>query len=236
MYSSVSNATWTADANLLGTMINTQGYDTVVNAIIAASPIIYDSPNYYDGSYNNYDGDNGRPFSGQYALSASDFTRPSLSRNQGRTSWFGAKAFINYLNSINYAGSNQWAFPSQLALPTASASGNPEVGQFGELFYNELGGVHNAFIPDTSTFSNEKTRGYWQATEYPFAALSTPAYAYSYAFNTATGDNGIETKPTQMYVWAVTPGNLTAVPVPGALWLFGTGLFGLFGLKRQRHA
>lgn len=228
VYSSVSDVTWTGNANLLGTMINSQGFDTVVNAIIAASPIIYDKPNYYDGSYNNYDGDNGRLFSGQYTVSASDFTRPNFARRQGQANWFGAKAFINYLNSINYAGSNQWA------LPTASVNINPAVGQFGELYYNELGGSAGSSIPDTSNFSNEQSSVYWLSNELMLSALG--GYDSAYAYSTSDGSKGYNEKRSGRYIWAITPGNLTAVPLPGAFWLFSGGLLGLFGLKRQRRA
>jgi hypothetical protein len=37
----------------------------------------------------------------------------------------------------------------------------------------------------------------------------------------------------QFYAWAVRPGDVSAVPVPGAVWLFGSGLMGLLGLRRR---
>ena len=40
VYSSVSNLTWTGDANLLGTLMASQGHNAVVNAIIGASPTV----------------------------------------------------------------------------------------------------------------------------------------------------------------------------------------------------
>lgn len=53
VYSSVSDVTWTKDANLLGSMIASRGFDTVVNEIIAASPIITNTPNGYS-SYTHF--------------------------------------------------------------------------------------------------------------------------------------------------------------------------------------
>lgn len=50
VYSSVSNITWTGDANLLGTLMSSRDYFNVVNAIIAASPTVTDIPNGYDGN------------------------------------------------------------------------------------------------------------------------------------------------------------------------------------------
>lgn len=78
VYSSINNVTWMADANLLGTMISDQGYNNVVNAIIAASPTIHDTPNYYDGAKNNADGANYRSYSGVYTISFGDFNSYEL--------------------------------------------------------------------------------------------------------------------------------------------------------------
>jgi len=91
VYSSVSNLTWTQDANLLGTMMNDQGYSTVVNATINASPVVSDIPNSLNPS-------------GLYTVTAADFS--SNVSEYGHANWWGASAFINYLNSTNYAGSD----------------------------------------------------------------------------------------------------------------------------------
>ena len=143
VYSSVSDITWTADANLLGTMIQTQGYNAVVNAIIAANPIINDTPNYWDTPSD----------SGYHNVTSADFDTTDL----GRVNWFGVKAFTGYLNSINYAGSNQWALPSAGANPQWGH--NQTDGQFGQLFYNELGGIAGSAMPDTANFTNVEDDG-----------------------------------------------------------------------------
>ncbi len=221
VYSSVSNITWTGDANLLGTMIQNQGYDTVVNAIIAASPTITDTPNYLDGSYGNHDGDNGRPYSGVYSLSSGDFSNT----NPGLTSWFGAQAFTSYLNSINYASSSQWALPTAGANPQYGP--NQTDGQFGQLFYTELGGTAFNAIPDTANFTNEQAYAYWSGTEY------APDPSFAWGFGTYGGYQHYDYKYGQLYAWAVSPGNVAAVPVPAAVWLFGSGLMGLVGWRRR---
>lgn len=82
VYSSVSDVTWTKDANLLSTWIGTSsdndsnGTLDIIDAIIAASPTISNTPNFYDG------------YTGTYSLSSSDFS------SDGKVSWFGAMALL----------------------------------------------------------------------------------------------------------------------------------------------
>ena len=38
------------------------------------------------------------------------------------------------------------------------------------------------------------------------------------------------------YAWAVQSGDISAVPVPAAVWLFGSGLIGLAGFDRRKKA
>ncbi|PPD33647.1 MAG: PEP-CTERM sorting domain-containing protein [Methylomonas sp.] len=221
VYSSVSNITWTADANLLGTMISNQGFNSVVNAIIAASPVIYDTPNFYDGSYNNY-----ASYSGQYSLSVNDFN------SIGQTNWFGAQGFVGYLNSIHYGGSSLWVLPSAGANLLDDYNNYGQLyyygGQFGELYYYELGGTTSGNIPNTTTFSNERVYAYWLATEY------TPNPFHAWNFDTYNGNQNDVSKVTQFFAWAVSPGRVAAVPLPSAAWLFGSGLIGFMGASLKR--
>ncbi|HHJ36602.1 MAG TPA: VPLPA-CTERM sorting domain-containing protein [Gammaproteobacteria bacterium] len=41
-----------------------------------------------------------------------------------------------------------------------------------------------------------------------------------------------------LYAWAVQSGNVgtAVVPIPAAVWLFGSGLIGLIGLTRRKKA
>ncbi len=218
VYSSISDVTWTGDANLLGTMIQAQGYDTVVNAIIAASPIIYNTANGYDTP----------SYSGYYNVTSADFDTTDL----GLVSWFGAKAFTGYLNSINYAGSNQWALPSAGANPQVA---NQTDGQFGQLYYNELNAGIDGILHDgsfqnsgnTGPFINAQTYVYWLGTEH------APYPDGAWFFGTNGGYQGDGHKSNQSYAWAISPGNVAAVPVPAAAWLFGSGLISLIGWRRR---
>jgi hypothetical protein len=219
VYDNVTNITWTGDANLLGTLEASFGYNSVVNAIIAASPVINDSANFYDTPSN----------SGHHNVTSSDFSSSQL----GRSSWYGAQAFTRYLNSINYAGSNLWTLPS--------AGTNPQFGynqtstQFGELFYNELGGTGSHNIPNTSNFINEKAWAYWLGSEW---ASSTNS---AWNFDTYYGGQTANLKNYPYYSWAISPSTIsgftpTAVPMPATVWLFGSALLGFVSLKRRGQA
>lgn len=217
VYSSVSNLTWTGDANLLGTMMADEGHYNLVNAIIAASPVITDTPNNLDTP----------AVSGQYEITEFDFND---FYNSGTTTWWGAKAFVNYLNSINYAGSNQWVLPSAGVNPISQVGYNPTGTQFGQLFYNEMGANAGDLFPDTNNFINEQNSGYWLNSEYTQEPIN------GWRFETGGGAQSYGDKSARAYAWAVTSGTITAVPVPAALWLFGTGLLGMLGFKRRKQA
>lgn len=224
VYSSVSDVTWTKDANLLGTFFATQGFSTVVNNILAVSPTISNTPNGYSPT-------------GTYTLNSFDF------RSNGLVSWFGAMAFINYLNSINYGGSTQWRLPT-IAIQTRDFDYNP-VGngsiagdEYSELYYQELGskgyrGANGNVQPDygiknTATFDNEQSNSYWSGTESVFNANR------AWEFNNEYGYQGPGERNLHLYAWAVSPGQISAVPAPPAAWLFGSGLLGVAGFARRK--
>jgi hypothetical protein len=222
VYSSVSDVTWTQDANLFKTLYDAN--NTLVNQIASVTP-----------SYND-------PVWGEQTIDAGDFNTAN-----GRMTWWGAKAFVNYLNSVNYAGSKLWALPGAGANPYWDQwDYNQTGGQFGQLYYDELNklafpgtngqdyGILGDRSYDTSgtagPFSNARTSGYWGTDEFPVF----PGDAW--IFNTAYGYQTDILKDSQAYAWVVSRGQVSAVPVPGAVWLMGSGLLGLLNLKRRGHA
>lgn len=76
-------------------------------------------------------------------------------------------------------------------------------------------------------FSNVQF-GYWSGT----AFAPNPASAWYLNFN---GGGLFEfSKSNNIFAWAVRSGDVSAVPVPAAVWLFGSGLMGLIGIARRK--
>jgi hypothetical protein len=202
VYSSVSNVTWTQDANLFKTLYDAD--NTLVSQIAAVTPTYNDS------------------YWGLQTIDASDFNT-----SDGQMTWLGGLAFASYLNSISYGGSNQWRLPTSNGIFGYDGTAGNELGQ---LFYSELGGTAGNSIPNTATFNNEQAAVYWSGTEY------APPPLYAWYFLTSGGTQHLSAKLYHYYAWAVSPGQVPAVPVPGAVWLMGSGLLGLLSLKRRGHA
>lgn len=232
VYSSVSSVTWTKDANLFKTMVEERGFEALVDDIVTVTPSISNTPNYLSPD-------------GNYVLSIFDFNGGDISNISGVSTWFGALAFVNYLNHINYAGSNQWQLPvgtsstwSNLirfgAPPFGPPVGNGSIAgdELAELFYLELGGQEQAPLPDTGFFEQEQINAYyWYANESDF---SVPSTAWTFWF--ASGSQHQSEKGEQYFyhAWAITPGLISPIPEPDKLALLYCGLACLIAVARRR--
>ncbi len=70
---------------------------------------------------------------------------------------------------------------------------------------------------------------YWSGTVY----APNTNYAWRFDFDDGAQDVLIKSY-NNGYAWAVRPGDVAAVPVPAAVWLFGSGLAGLIGFARRK--
>jgi hypothetical protein len=152
VYSSETNVTWTQDGNILGDMISAEGVNAVFNAIDAVTPTI--SLDYTSSGQSTY------------TLTESDFN--GFWGDDGRTTWYGAYAFINYLNSISYAGTNQWTLPNAVnsVFENPAQVGYTRAGDMGQLYYDEVGasagsGFYSGNSQLTGEFSNVQSGQYW---------------------------------------------------------------------------
>jgi hypothetical protein len=222
VYDTTNNVTWTSDANLMATQAASYsgGSAAFVSAVIADSGgVIHDTPSYYDPS-------------GTYTLSATDFN-PS----NGTMTWWGAQAWVHYLDVTNYGGSNRWVLPTTVDSNASAGYPNGAAGnaaqsssQLAQLFYGGLGQVAGASITTThngsySLFSNVQDYGYWSGTEYS----AGPYDAWT------LGPTGYQIDITKnLYGSALAV--QAPVPLPAAAWLLLAGLGGIGSFARKKHA
>lgn len=211
--------TWLADANTFYTQ--SQSNPNLVNAIIAANHgVINDTPNSLDTPANG----------GHYNLSTSDFKTST-----GEMNWWGAQAWVYYLNDINYKGYSDWRLPApNLAHGNNNGSTNDGNGsELGSLFrnggelWNSDGTQNNA---NWNLFTNMTENRYWLGAEY----APNPSQAWYY--NTFYIYQSYDRKNAQFYYdgWAVRLGNVSAIPLPAAIWLFASALVGFMGFSRRK--
>ena len=153
----------------------------------------------------------------------------------GLMSWTNANAWaagLSYFDSVRNVTYEDWRLPNmdingvglivncQFASVTACLD-----NEYGYQFWKN--GVTEA---SPSPFSNVLVGRYWSGTE----VAHLPDYAWWYGFR--TGGPGNNPKEGNHYhAWAVRNGDVSAVPLPAALWLFGSGLLGLAAVTRRRH-
>lgn len=230
VYDTVNNVTWTSDGNLFKTQAAgyAGGASAFVSAVIAASGgVIHDTPNGYDTV----------PNSGTHVLDANDFQAAG-----GGLSWWGAQAWVHYLNVIGYGGSTQWALPTTVDSPSSnggsggSAAPPTSSSQLAQLFYGGLGqragfGIDTIHTGAYALFSNLQVNGvYWSATE------SSANFANAWSYGPGSGYQIADAKYAADSAIAVTNGQLAAVPLPGSAWLLGSSLLGLAGVVGRRAA
>ncbi|PCJ83805.1 MAG: hypothetical protein COA54_14955 [Thiotrichaceae bacterium] len=79
-------------------------------------------------------------------------------------------------------------------------------------------------------FSNIQSHFYWSGTEF------APVTGSAWGFQFGNGGQSTRNKVNDLFAWAVQSGDVSAVPVPAAAWLFGSGLLGLVGVARRKSA
>ena len=216
------NITWTQDAFLFKTQADqypgggSAFVDSVINSV---NGVIVDGTN--------------------HTLSANDFDLTT-----GDLNWWAAKAFIGYLNATTYGGYNDWRLPNTVH-PDASCDGNGALAfgyqcssELGHLFWKELGGARNELISahhnaNYDLFTNLQNYSYWSGTtvpgndNYAWFFFTDDGWQIRYAKSTIG-------PTTAVSAWAVRDGQVPTVPVPSALWMFGSAIACLVGVSGRK--
>ena len=137
---------------------------------------------------------------------------------------------------LTIGGVSGWRLPTTLQ-PDPSCdqqiAGTPPQGFGAGCTGSEMGHLFNVEGISTAApgpFSNVQSGDYWSGTVF----APSPGRAWDFIFN--HGDQSTDPKSTELFAWAVHSGNVSAVPVPAAVWLFGSGLLGLVGVARRKSA
>jgi len=156
-------------------------------------------------------------------------------KSQGET-WSQATSWVQNLTvTVNGQAITGWTLPTT----PGTTSGPVDEGQMGLLYYTELGKLAyplpGPVIANQVPFTNLLyDRGYWTGT----AWSGSPIY-WAWTFDFYSGDQdtdrkGTPSNPVFYYALAVHSGYVgAAVPLPGALLLFGPGLAGLAAIRRR---
>ena len=151
----------------------------------------------------------------------------------GYMRWQTAQNWITAMDAAKYLGYSDWRLPTS---DTCSKGFNCTGSQMGNLFYDGLGQiagqdistVHNA---NYSLFKNVQSNGYWSGSEY------APYAGYAWYFGTVYGLQNAYYEGYYLFVLAVRPGNVAAVPEPteSSLMLAGLGLLGWLTRRKNLH-
>ena len=163
--------------------------------------------------------------------------------NHGGLTWSDANTWAA---NLNVAGVTGWRLPDTLQPDPSCSYTSPEISfgtgctgsELGNLFYNVLGGTAHTSIntnhnSNYDLFGYLEPAGFWSATEAPIQPYP-PYYDNAFSF-TMSGNLVTEEKSSNhIYAWAVHTGDVSAVPIPTAAWLFGSGLISLIGVARRK--
>ena len=153
----------------------------------------------------------------------------------GAMNWVDAN---NWAANLDVDGITGWRLPTTMQ-PDASCEDQinngasfPLQGSGTGCTGSEMGHLFNvegisAAAP--GPFSNVQFNKYWSGTE--FASDTVRAWTFTFGSDGA-GNQTVRSKNENVFAWAVQSGDVSTVPVPAAVWLFGSGLLGLIGFAR----
>jgi len=143
----------------------------------------------------------------------------------GAMGWNDAVIFVE---NLTYGGYNDWRLPYT---PGTVWYGYTDEGELGHLLTVELGNTLGQTGDFRSgPFINIAYGYYWTSTERNILE------AYHYYMASPYGNSGFQfsdNKNNGNNVWAVRNGDVTSVPEPATMFLIGSGIIGLWGVRRK---
>lgn len=157
--------------------------------------------------------------------------------------WFRA---VDWADQLVYGGYDDWRLPTTVDEEyewgfngDTTAGYNITSSEMGYMYYVNLGnlGAYEIYkgprpagtwgLKNTGPFTNLQANWYWSGTEY---AASPNVWTFNFydGLQDILAQNG-----NSFFAWAVRDGDVDPVPIPGALWLLGSGLVGLIGIRRK---
>jgi hypothetical protein len=210
VYSSQTNATYVRDGNLLGTMIAQRGSAALFADMAAVTPTIT-----LTGTAN--------PIT--HTLVLGDIE--GWWGNNGRATFWGSVAFVNYLNSISYGGIDTWRLPrwdnGRFYTGNGGNVGYTRAGDMGQLYYDEFNTPAGS-----APFYNIQREQYWSHNS---TGPTTFDFWSTFYFNMGNGSQyfiGAE------YPFFVLPMFVGQVPSPSAAMLIAPALAA--GAVRRRRS
>jgi len=165
-------------------------------------------------------------------LADANYAKTSGHDQFGLLTWEEA---MTWAENLEFMGATEWRLPTSDPSCFEFGCANSEMGH---LFYNELGGssdrnIFSSTDPDLALFQNIQTaNGYWSSTQSALDVLLGRAQSFYFG----NGAQGPAETNFFLYAWAVHDGDPFAppIPIPPALYLFGTALLGLIGVARRK--
>jgi hypothetical protein len=236
VYDDILNITITKDVSLFQTRATSD--TNLVNKIIADIGTVADS------------------YFGPHVLTSNDFHS-----NFGSVTWWGAQAWIGYLNFHNFDGYNDWRLPKVSPVNGSSFNDNwsydgstdngwnitSKQSELAYLYNVELHNLGYVGNPSKASFQDAANAGStdsfttlqssWTGTEYtpPVNKPQVLDNGSAWYFQVSGGGQSAVLKSNyDLFAWAVRTGDVAPVPIPGANWLFASGLVGLLSFTRRK--
>ena len=204
-YDTVLNITWLANANLAATA--TFGFE---NDISSAGSMRWETANSWVAGMN--------AAGGTGYLGYNDWRLPTVRPVDGIQLNFSARTSD---------ATTDWGY-AETGTGWVDVNG-VQASELGHMYYVNLNGVAGEGLLSSGPFYNIQYHSY-------FTNMGSFEDGNVWIFNMQPGEQTKTYLNQDLFAWAVRDGDVavSTVPVPAAVWLFGSGLIGLAGIVRRK--